>query len=93
MVARLVEARLPSRGGAALVLAEARRLLKRSGVHVLLGYSAHPGVNARLQENGWRPRADAQPSFLCHAPRQARFEGLAFNGSASDFGFEAIGLP
>jgi hypothetical protein len=88
--ARLVEAQLGSPEHARVLLRSTLRLLKKVGAHVLLGYSAHPTVNARLQEAGWSPLADAQPSFFYHAARELPFAKLAFNGSAADFGFESI---
>jgi hypothetical protein len=88
--ARLVELQLGPPERARLLLAGLLRLLKKLGTHVLLAYSAHPTVNARLRDAGWSPLADAQPSFLYHAPRELPFSSLAFNGSAADFGFEAM---
>ncbi len=88
--ARLVEMNLGAPDRARVLVAGMLRLLKKLGVHVLLAYSAHPTVNARLREAGWSALVGAQPSFLYHAPRELPFSNLAFNGSAADFGFEAM---
>ena len=91
VVARLIEACFTGGDGTSRFIRSCRSSLKRMGVDVLLGYSAHPPMRAVLQRMGWSPRLDGQPSFLHHARSQGPFSPVAFNGSAADFGFETIG--
>jgi hypothetical protein len=91
-VARLVEAcfDLPERVKHMLKLTCI--LLKKLGVPLFLIYTAHPQINVWLQQAGWSPRPEAQPSFFYHTPGKPAFAGVAFNASAADFGFEAMAV-
>lgn len=90
VIARIIELDLASPERSHAFLDGAVRLLKGIGVHVVLGYSAHPTINSRLQDAGWPPVGDGQASFFYHGPRELPFAALAFNSSAADFGFESM---
>lgn len=88
-IARIIEMQIEA-SAARRTVRTLWKVLRRSGVDVLLTYSADPRVNEALHASGWRPRAKAQPSFFHHARGKAPFAKLAFNGSGADFGFETM---
>lgn len=92
LVARLVEVCVQTAAGARRLLAYTRRALRHCGIHVLLAYSADPKTNACLQAAGWAPRTDENRSFIFHRSGQPAFAAVAINGSAADYGLEAMAL-
>lgn len=89
-VARIVEFEASSSQALKHLMQVAERIIKVFGGHILLIFCASRKLNERLQESNLKPIRDSPNTYFYHKNSDALFHSVQFNGSAGDFGFEAI---